>query len=99
MFADRQTPDLLRSRLQTSEFVDLFRKHRRKLRKVFTAHASGNGSNLCSNPHHSERHTIELKDLLNILKLAKLMGGGEGLSVDDVTTIFTNVKRSDYVTC
>ena len=40
-----QAPDLLRCKVQTSEYVELFRKHRRKLRKMFMGHAAGNGSN------------------------------------------------------
>jgi len=93
----RISPDLLRSKLACSEYFDLLRKHRRKLRKVFTTFCSGSGvSNLCSSPHSAERHTIDFKDFTNMIKMAKLVGG-ENLSLDDVQHVFVNTKRSDYI--
>jgi len=92
------SPELLRSKCATNEFLELIRKHRRKLRKVFLSHASGQGHNSCSNPSCSERNTLDLRDFVNILKLAKLIGGGEGLALEDVATVMGNVKRSEYIT-
>jgi len=42
---------------------------------VFSNYAAGNGHNASSNPN-GERHTIDIKDFTNILRLAKLVGGG-----------------------
>ena len=41
---------------------------------------------------------MDLKDLIHIIKLAKLLGGGEGVSADDITVLYANVKRAAYVT-
>lgn len=43
--------------------------------RVFSNYAAGNGHNASSNPN-GERHTIDIKDFTNILRLAKLVGGG-----------------------
>jgi hypothetical protein len=136
-------PDLLRNKFASTEFLELMRKHRRKLRKsvskpqtgrgcyrccccmapysggllshivclvlsrciasfvscrVFLAHASGQGSNSSLSPSHPERNTLDLKDLIHVIKLAKLLGGGEGVSADDITVLYANVKRAAYVT-
>lgn len=89
-------PTLIRARFQSPEYIELLRKHRRKLRKLFISYSAGNGNNLCGNPS-AERNTMDVKDFINVLKFGKVMGGGEGLSVDDVQAVFVNVKRSEYL--
>jgi len=104
-------PDLLRCRFQSTDYLELLRKHRRKLRKVFLTHASSGGGSAGGSgsggsgstssgaaSSYVDRYSLEGKDLLQLLRLAKLIGGGEGVSVEDLYTVISNIKRGDYLT-
>ncbi len=96
--ARRLDTDQFRTRFRKPEFLDVFRKHRRKLRKIFYYFATMES---VKRGQEKWTNTIDLKEFTAMVRSARLVGTGApdaALTADDVKAIFANIRKDEFDT-
>jgi hypothetical protein len=89
-YAKRLDTDQFRVELRRQEFVELFRRYKRKLRKLFVFFATMESVNADGAEY---ANTIDFKEFLQMIRLAHLLKPEGPMTLEEIKLIFSNIQQ------